>query len=131
MDNFILYVLFDIVEKYMVEHSEVIRKLCEIIWDVFFKPFIQESAKILANKIFKRDKEKSKNKDNKEQKSEDKKISWSLYTYKLLETEGKHNNSRKLEDDKKRVFMYIKRQIVKDRKKHNPNCVKTITIRVK
>ena len=44
MDNFILYVLFDIVEKYMVEHSEVIRKLCEIIWDVFFKPFIQESA---------------------------------------------------------------------------------------
>ena len=62
MDNFILYVLFDIVEKYMVEHSEVIRKLCEIIWDVFFKPFIQESAKILANKIFKRDKEKSKRK---------------------------------------------------------------------
>ena len=126
MDNFILYVLFDIVVKYMTEHSEVIRKLCKIIWDVFLKPFIQESAKNLANKIFKRDKEKSKNKDNKKQKSEDKKISWSLYTYKLLETEGKHNNSRKLEDDKKRVFMYIQRQI-----KHNPNCVKTITIRVK
>ena len=48
MDNFILYVLFDIVVKYMTEHPKVIRKFCEIIWDIFLKPFIQESAKILA-----------------------------------------------------------------------------------
>ena len=86
MDNFILYVLFDIVVKYMTEHSEVIRKLCEIIWGVFFKPFMQEIAKILADRLLKRGKKnacrkKSENKKGKEKACKEK------------------NDDRKLEDE--------------------------------
>lgn len=146
----LLFDIADMVAKYMKEHPEVIRKLCEIIWDIFLKPFMQEIAKILADRIFKSDKKrvcrrKSENKKGKEKackgKNDDRKLEDDLEERVFMHINSqrqkkKHNDNGKLEDDKKRVFMYIQRQTVKDNKMYkiyNPNCLRylgTVSIRV-
>lgn len=147
----LLFDIADMIAKYMSEHPEVIRKLCEIIWGVFFKPFMQEIAKILADRLLKRGKKnacrkKSENKKGKEkackEKNDDRKLEDDLEERVFMHINSqrqkkKHNDNGKLEDDKKRVFMYIQRQTVKDNKmykRYNPNCLiylGTVSIRVK
>lgn len=143
----LLFDIADMIAKYMSEHPEVIRKLCEIIWDIFLKPFMQEIAKILAERLLKKAcRGKNSNKKGKEKackgKNDDRKLEDDLEERVFMHINSqrqkkKHNDDGKLEDDKKRVFMYIQRQTVKDNKmykRYNPNCLiylGTVSIRVK